>query len=532
MSAASIHPIVPLEADRRPVAVIDIGATSIRMAIAEIDGQGQIHELESVSQGVTLGKDTFTQRRIRKTSIEDCVRVLKSYRRLLNEYGITKPEQMRIVATSAVREAINRLAFLDRVFIATGMQVDPLDEAEVNRITYMGIQPLLQSSPKLASSRSVVIEVGGGSTEVLVVRSGNVLLSHTYRLGSLRLLETLEKFDAPLTKQRAIMENQIERVVAQIVAQIREHVPNDSPLEMVAIGGDVRFAAANLIENFDKQSLATLSVEALNTFTRQVLRMSEDEIVQRFGMSFQDAETVAPALLCYLLLARSFEQTDISVADTNLRDGLLQDLAIRDIWTADFRSQIVRSAISLGRRFDFDEKHARQVATLSRKLFTDLQAEHQLEPRMELLLYLAALLHEIGLYINVRSNHKHAMYLIRNSELFGLSRKDVLLVALVARYHRRSSPLPQHEGYANLDRTDRVGVSKLAAILRLAIALDDSRSQRINDIQCRQENKRLIITPSGVEDVSLEQLALRQSGTLFEEVYGMPVQIRSSRRVR
>jgi exopolyphosphatase / guanosine-5'-triphosphate,3'-diphosphate pyrophosphatase len=510
MSAAPIQPIVPLEADRRPVAVIDIGATSIRMAIAEIDPQGQIHELESVSQGVTLGKDTFTQRRIRKSSIEDCVRVLKSYRRLLNEYGITKPDQMRIVATSAVREAMNRLAFLDRVFIATGMQVDPLDEAEVNRITYMGIQPLLQSSPKLASSRSVVIEVGGGSTEVLVVRSGNVLFSHTYRLGSLRLLETLEKFDAPLTKQRAIMENQIQRVVAQI----REHVPNDSPLEMVAIGGDVRFAAANLIENFDKQSLATLPVEALNTFTRQVLRMSEDEIVQRFGMSFQDAETVAPALLCYLLLARSFEQKEISVADTNLR------------------SQIIRSAIGLGRRFDFDEKHARHVATLCRKLFTDLQAEHQLEPRMELILYLAALLHEIGLYINVRSNHKHAMYLIRNSELFGLSRKDVLLVALVARYHRRSSPLPTHEGYANLDRTDRVAVSKLAAILRLAIALDDSRSQRINDIQCRQESKRLIITPSGVEDVSLEQLALRQSGTLFEEVYGLPVQIRSSRRVR
>ncbi len=528
MSLASLVTPTTPETEKRPVAVIDIGATSIRMAIAEIDGAGNVHHLENVTQGVTLGKDTFTQRRIRKSSIEDCVRVLKSYRRLLDEYGIHRPDQMRIIATSAVREAMNRLAFLDRVFIATGMQVDPLDEAEVNRITYMGIQPLLQSDPKLASTRSVVVEVGGGSTEVLVVRSGNVLFSHTYRLGSLRLLETLEKFDAPLVKQRAIMENQISRVVAQI----REHVPNDAPLEMVAIGGDVRFAAANLIPDWDSKPLASLGVEALNTLTRQVLRMSEDEIVQRFGLSFQDAETVGPALLCYLLLARKFEQTEIAIADTNLRDGLLQDLAIRDIWTADFRSQIIRSAIGLGRRFDFDEKHARQVATLSRKLFSDLQSEHQLEPRMELILYLAALLHEVGLYINVRSNHKHAMYLIRNSELFGLSRKDVLLVALVARYHRRSSPQPTHEGYATLDRSDRVAVSKLAAILRIAIALDDSRSQRINDIQCRQENKRLIIIPAGVEDVSLEQLALRQSGTLFEEVYGLPVQIRSTRRVR
>ena len=231
-----------------------------------------------------------------------------------------------------------------------------------------------------------------------------------------------------------------------------------------------------------------------------------------------------------MLLARGFEQNAIAVSDTNLRDGLLQDMAIRDVWTANFRSQIIRSAITLGRRFDFDEKHSRHVATLCRKIFSDLQAEHQLEPKMELILYLAALLHEVGMYVNTRSNHKHSMYIIRHSELFGLSRKDVLLVALVARYHRRSSPQPQHEGYSMLDRSDRVAVSKLAAILRLAIALDDSRSQRITDIHCRIDKKRLVITANGVEDVSLEQLALRQSGMLFEETYGMPAQIRPMRR--
>lgn len=112
---------------------------------------------------------------------------------------------MRVIATSAVREAVNRLAFLDRVYIATGMEIEPLDEAEVNRITYMGIQPLLQSDPRLATSKCVVVEVGGGTTEVLVVQSGNVLFSHTYRLGSLRLLEMLGKYDAPPTKQRAII---------------------------------------------------------------------------------------------------------------------------------------------------------------------------------------------------------------------------------------------------------------------------------------------------------------------------------------
>lgn len=527
MSTASVpRSTAQTESEKRPVAVIDIGATSVRMAIAEIDSHGAIRPLEGLSQAVTLGKDTFTQRRIRKASIEECVRVLKSYRRKLAEYGIVRPEQMRVVATSAVREAMNRLAFLDRIYIATGMVVEPLDEAEVNRITYMGIQPLLKADPKLVSSRTVIVEVGGGSTEVLVVRSGNILFSNTYRMGSLRLLETLEKFDAPLAKQRAIMETQIQRVVEQI----SEHVLSDTPLEMIAIGGDVRFAAGNLLQGWEGDTLAHVSVDALNDFARQMLRMSDDEVVQRYGTSFPDAETIGPALLSYVLLARGFKVKTIGVASTNLRDGLLQDMALRDIWTADFRNQIIRSAIGLGRKFDFDEKHARHIAMLCRKLFSELQADHQLDPRMELVLYLAALLHEIGLYINVRSNHKHSMYLIRNSELFGLSRRDVLLVSLVARYHRRSSPQPDHEGYNTLDRNDRVAVSKLAAILRLAIALDESRSQRINGIKCRQENNRLIIAANGVEDVSLEQLALRQSGNLFEEVFGLPVQIRSARR--
>ncbi|MEY4568196.1 MAG: Exopolyphosphatase [Planctomycetota bacterium] len=509
-----------------PVAVIDIGATSIRMAIAEIEPSGKIRLLETLNQAVSLGKDTFSQRRIRKSSIEDCVRVLRSYKKLLQEYGISHPSQMRIVATSAVREAMNRLAFLDRIYVATGLNVEPIEEAEVNRITYMGIQPLLQADSKLAASRTVIVEVGGGSTEVLVVRGGNVLFSNTYRLGSLRLLETLERFNAPKTKQLAIMESQIRRVVDQICEQVQV----DTPVEMIALGGDVRFAVANLLEEWDQETLAVLSTEQLEVFTKRVISLSEDEVVQRFGVSFQDAETVGSALLSYVLLARGFGVETMRVADVNLRDGLLQDLATKDLWTADFRNQIIRSAIGLGRKYHFDEKHARHVGLLARKLFTDLQSEHRLDSRMELILYLAALLHEIGLYLNVRSNHKHAFYLIRNSELFGLSRREVLLVALVARYHRRSSPQPDHEGYATLDRDDRVAVAKMAAILRLAIALEESRNQRITEMKCKADSSRMVITVRGVEDISLEQLAMRQNCGMFEEVYGSQVVLRTSRK--
>ena len=115
--------------------------------------------------------------------------MLKHYQRVLREYGITSPSDVRVVATTAVREAANRLAFADRIFVATGLNVDPIDEAEVNRITYMGVVPHLKAHPELADGKSLVVEVGGGNTEMLVVRSGNVLHSQSFRLGSLRLLQ-------------------------------------------------------------------------------------------------------------------------------------------------------------------------------------------------------------------------------------------------------------------------------------------------------------------------------------------------------
>jgi exopolyphosphatase/guanosine-5'-triphosphate,3'-diphosphate pyrophosphatase len=125
--------------------------------------------------------------------------------------------------------------------------------------------------------------------------------------------------------------------------------------------------------------------------------------------------------------------------------------------------------------------------------------------------------------------HKHSMYLIRNSEVFGLGKRNLLLISLIARYHRRASPQPAHEGYSTLNREERVAVAKMAALLRVAVALDDSRSQRIRDFTCQIEKARLVISIPRVEDLSLEQLALRQNGSLFTETFGVPVLLRMAR---
>jgi exopolyphosphatase/guanosine-5'-triphosphate,3'-diphosphate pyrophosphatase len=320
------------------------------------------------------------------------------------------------------------------------------------------------------------------------------------------------------------MESQIQR----IVDQVRGHVPEGEPLTMLTLGGDMRFAAGQLKPDWNAHSTVNLRVEDLRKFTDLILALSVDETVHTYHLAFSDAEAVGPALLTYTLLAEALQLKKVLVSSLNLRDGLIKDMASHQAWNEEFADQIIRSAVDFGRRFAFDEVHGRHVAELCRVLFRTLQKEHQLDSRYEVILYIAGLLHDVGYAVSSRSHHKHSMYLINNGDLFGLSKKDVTLAALTARYHRRSAPNPSHEGYATLDWENRVNLVKMAAMLRVADALDRSNDQRIKNIICSREGARFVISVPGADDLSVEQLALRQKSALFKEVFGLSVLLRNA----
>ena len=349
-----------------------------------------------------------------------------------------------------------------------------------------------------------------------------MVYSNTYRLGSLRLRRTIEAFQAPKKKQRELMETQIDRMVEQL----QQHIVSEN-VKVISLGGDLRFIAKQMVPEWATEQLASISTKKLAKYIDQeILTMSDEELVQRFHINFPDATTLGPALLANVRVAQALNCESVLVSGANLRDGLLQEMAARDEWSANFAKQITRSAIDLAAKYESNLDHVRHVALLAVKLFRQLKEEHQLSSSHEVLLSVAALLYDIGRFINVRSLHKHSMYLIRNSELFGLGRRDMLMTSLVARYHRRASPQPNHEGYGTLPRSERVAVAKLAAILRIAIALDDTRSQRVKDFQCVLKDNQLAIVVPQVFDLSLEQIAMKQARSLFEDVFGLRVVLR------
>jgi len=507
------------------VAVIDIGATAIRLRVAEVGPEGSIRTLESLQRAIPLGKDTFTTGHIEPSSIEECVKVLQSFRRVMTEYGVTKPEQVRAVATSAVREAENRDAFLDRIYMATQINVEAIEGAEENRLTYIAVHDIFQEDPKLKGSDAAIIEVGGGSTEMIFLREGRVTFARNSRLGSLRMRETLETYRAPADRVRAVLDQYIKRMVDQLYWSIAvEEVPY-----LVAMSGDARFAASLVEPHWeDKGKFKRMDIRTFANITDRLVPLPVDELVRKYHIPYQEAETIGPALLAYEHLAKAFHVQEILVAHASLRDGLLKEMGVRGAWTFEFAEQAVHSAMLLGRKYNADQDHSLHVADLCVRLFRELQPEHGLDGRFELLLRIAALLHEVGTFISDQSHHKHSMYIIENSELFGLTKKDTALIALVARYHRRAVPRPYHLEYSSLDRDSRLTVSKLAAILRVADALDRKHTQQLRRTTLAREKGALVITVHDVADLTLEQLALKEKGNLFEQVFGMKAVVRSS----
>ena len=444
------------------VAVIELGTSAIRMAIGETDGGSGVKTLDQLVRGVSLGKDTFTRGVFRRETLQQCINVLRSYRSKLSEYQCTSPANIRVVATSAVREARNRMAFLDRIYTATGFSVETIDDADISRETYLAMRPVLEANDELRDATTMLMEVGGGSTDVLLLQGPDILLAHSYRLGSLRLPEMLKLYSTARDQIRSLMTWQIERVLEQI----RDVIPRNHSVKLMALGGDLRFAAHDLQFDLAPASIVALPVKDLARLTRRLLSLTVDQIVRRHHVELSQAETLVPALLTNVLTAEMLNTAQVLVTSFNLRDALFESLLRSTEWTADSCGLVIRSAREFARRHGVDLEHAEHVARLSRQLYRSLQTEHGLDLRCETILYTACLLHEVGLFVSQSGYHKHSWYLISHGELFGLNALDHQLVALVARYHRRALPKPTHEPYARLSRDNRVILLRLAGILR------------------------------------------------------------------
>jgi exopolyphosphatase/guanosine-5'-triphosphate,3'-diphosphate pyrophosphatase len=510
----------------RPVAVVDMGASAIRLVVAEALPDQPIRIIEDVSRGVLLGKDTFTHGKLGAATIEATLKSLEGFRRIMDTYGVVR---YRAVATSAVREAQNRETFLDRVRLRTGIDVEVIDGSEENRLTYMAIRERLRGHEALTAADALLVEVGGGSADISFLKKGEPIHSGTYALGSIRMRQNLASWHGSHEQGMRLLRRHIQNVVGDI----RREMPLREAKHFIALGSDMQFAASRIVgtsEGASPNGVQIVPREPFLALCEEVAAEDVDQLIERHRLPQAEAETLGPGLLAYreLLLETSAER--IVVADASLRAGLLLDIARSEEGHGieHFSRQVLASAAALGEKYRYDAPHARNVAHCATRLFDELKAEHGLADRDRLLLEVAALLHDIGIYVNLRGHHKHGQYIISMSEIFGLSQDDMAVVGNIARYHRRATPQKSHLPYMALDSDARVVVNKLAAILRVANALDADHLQKVKDVRVVPEEGGWVLEVSGAGDLTMERLASLSRSDFLTEVFGRRVSFREA----
>lgn len=507
-----ISPVKPI------LAVIDIGSSALRLVIAETGAKGEIKYLENLQKPVSLGKDVFVNGRISRTVMRDSITILKNFKSVLDTYGV---QNIRVIATSAIRDAVNREAFIDQVFVRTGIDVEVLEEAEENRLELTAVEHAIGEKYDYQKKNCLILEVGSGSTEMIILNQGEVELTRTLTIGTLRLPE-----EAVAGKTAAAaMQRILKRSIQGIARSVGREYNLGQVDTLIALGGDMRFAARQIVTE-KKDDFVMIENKVFLDFVNSIGKMTAEEIVDKCMVSYSEAETLYPALLFYASFLAETKAENLVVPMKNIRDGLLLEMAqmVSGYKRTDVSKQVISSAKKLGKKYQYDEAHALATAGLAVKLFDLLKQDHGLGTRERLLLEVSAVLHEIGLFIGSIGYHKHSSYLVDAAEIFGLRKADKNIVSNVVRYHRRSLPQESHEPYMSLPRPDRAIVSKLAAILRVAAALDKSHQQKIKTFQLEKEEDFCNLwVGEEAGDITMERDSITKRSNLFSEVFGVTV---------
>ncbi|NLS95887.1 MAG: Ppx/GppA family phosphatase [Planctomycetaceae bacterium] len=519
-SMQETHSIQGESGSVKTVAAIDIGSNAVRMVVAEVLPDGRISTLERLHRAVRLGQDSFRRGRLGNRSMRAAIAVLRDYRQVLELYHV---EQVRAVATSAVREAVNCDTFLDRIFMATKFNVEVIGTSEESRLTVSAVRQAVAGASDLHRDRTLIADVGGGSTLLIVLEEGEIAASYSLRLGSIRLQELFLTGEDLAGRSGDVLGPHITKIVTAAEGS----VSLDNIRSFVAVGGDVRFAAQKIGTTTESQDLYNVAASDFNRLVTECEHLSVEQTARKHGLPIADAETLMPALLIYRALLRRTKVDEMIVSRVSMRDGLLLDLArnVSDEEDREIIEGVLHSARTLAEKYRVDPAHARDVAALSIRLFDEFQSDHGLAARERLLLHVAAILHEVGGYVAAGSHHKHSYYLIRYSELFGLTPREVHLVAHIARYHRRSVPKPSHLDYMSLPREQRVVVSKLAAILRACDAVARGQIRNPQSLRFERQDDEFIIFVPGVNNLVLERKAIAAKGDMFEDIYGMRIRL-------
>jgi exopolyphosphatase/guanosine-5'-triphosphate,3'-diphosphate pyrophosphatase len=498
------------------IAAIDVGTNSVHMIVAETRERGY-RVVDREKEMVQLGLASLDGQPLTDDAIERGVLTIGHMAEIAAKWNV---DEIVAVATSAVREAPNRREFLRKVKDATGVKVRVISGEEEADYIFRAVR----SAVDIGVQTALCIDIGGGSVELIVGTAEETYFTRSEPLGALRLAQRFALVDKPTPRA---------------VDQCRRHVEDRSGKlrrRILRLGVDLCVGTSGTI-----QTLATMSSPAETTAPAHGLRrlertavaelipvlasMSAAERAARFSLDSPRATSILAGAIALNTMLEVFAIDELLACPLAMREGMLESRVAALEEPEEGGSLRQTSVISLAQRTDCDLKHGMHVAKLALRIFDQTKALHALEQKMTGLLEAAAILHEAGLHVSDRSHHKHSYYLIRHAGLRGFTDEEILIIANVARYYRKAPPEVAHENFSELTATQQQDVEKLAAILRIAEALDRGHRGSVRDVavHVRRDQARFLIRTRS--DASVEIASARKRAKYFAELFDVEVRV-------
>jgi exopolyphosphatase/guanosine-5'-triphosphate,3'-diphosphate pyrophosphatase len=499
-----------------PIAAIDIGSNGIRLAIATLNGEGHYQVVHNSREPVRLGQDVFATGVISPGTLEKSVEAFGKFREQIDKLGAGP---VKATATSAVREAANRDEFVGLIAEKSGIPVSIISPEEEARLVHLALKERINLKNKLA----LLIDIGGGSVEVSVVTQTGILSSESYRMGSVRLLQILE--------HQRLGEKRFNQLVGKYVGTIEKRLKKelgDQQIDFcIGTGGSIESIGELRRDLLGKNNTAKIRAQELDAIVKSLQSMSIDERIQQLHLRPDRADVIVPAAIVLQNIVLLAGVDEIIIPGVGVKDGLILEMESEQFHPEkhlDY-NQVMSSALQLGRKYAFDEAHGVAVANLAVQIFDQTRPQHQLDNESRTLLEVAALLHDIGQFVNLSDHHKHTLYILQASSLIGLSPLQMQIVATVARYHRKSLPKLPHKEYEQLSPRQRTMVSTLAAILRVANALDREHSANVHGVEITFKKPKFTMRLKGEGEMLLAKWGVTKRCDLFEEVFGGKISV-------
>lgn len=526
--ASGRRPSPPAHADGDTHAAIDIGTNSIHLLVARTTSGQRFEVLAQEKEVVRLGHGAGDMRELEADAIDRGIAALVRFRQVADIWDA----DITAVATSAVREAENHDEFVRRARTEAGVAVEIISGVEEARLIHLGV---LQALP-VFDRRLLVVDIGGGSTELVIGEQDRVLDARSLKLGAIRLTDRFFSGSELDPGQVAECRRYVRAFIEPAVHEMAPHgfevaagssgtIQTLAAMAVAARGGDPSRSLNNVEVTIDELASVVDAVVGAPT---------TDDRARLPGMDSKRADIIVGGAIVLEQVLRAFGADSFRVSTFALREGVLLDrMRHRTDASLHHLSDLRRISVMQVAELDPDREHSEHLTELALRLFDATAEIHGLDDRYRELLEAAGLLHNVGLFINHSAHHKHSYYVIRNNEhMLGFTDHEVELIALVARYHRKSAPKVKHPEWAALPDEERRPVVVLAGLLRVAIALDRSHSLVVRDLSVRidldHDTVHIGAVPLEGCDAELEVYSANERAELLSDALGLAVVVAAS----